>query len=166
MSGILKKWNATLSAWEIMGGGVIPKNQPPCFSAHKNGVSQTGIATAAATVVTFSTLAYDTANGFNTSTSRYVVQKAGIYLLVGGFRSTTSGFHNALLSFYKNGGEIVIGPGDVDTVLLRDLGVVYSTPLNVNDYLELRIGNYSGVTITGEGSPNYTFFQGHMIYES
>jgi hypothetical protein len=77
---------------------------PPMWRAYLNGAYT--LTAGAFTLFPYDTVTIDTVDGFNTTSSEYVVQVAGTYAVAGSFISSSSAAaHSYIFSLYYNGNE-------------------------------------------------------------
>jgi hypothetical protein len=142
-----------------LGGAPVA---PACFSVHKGGTNQTGIADSTLTQVTFSTEVYDVGSHF--ASSAWTPPAGKVALAAASFTFGTVSIGNVqLCSIYKNGSEFksISGPtssaGAGPAVVIEDIANgtdVYT----VYTFLDVDSG-----TATTTGSPAYCYFMGHWI---
>lgn len=153
--------DASITQSELAAGVV---GNGPAFSAYKSA-SQTGVASAVFTKVTFNTEEFDTNNNYDTSTSRFTATVAGYYqfnwnLDTGGVTTSI-----AISDLYKNGSSIKRSGGisiaGIGEQYINGSALVYA---NVNDYFEIYtyIGSGSTATVYG-GTVVHSFFQSILV---
>ncbi len=136
---------------------------PACFSVHKNGTDQTGIADATHTLVTWSNEIYDVGSHFASNTwtppAGKVSLKAAVYTL-----GTTTIGNGQVTGIYKNGSPFkysVVGAsafgGGSCMIAVEDIANG-SDAYTVSAYLDVNSG-----TATVVGDQTETFFMGHWI---
>ena len=137
----------------------------PKFSAHKNGVNQTGIVTDTVTKVTFTTEVYDVGGAYDAPNSKWtpgVVGKGHIDANV--YWTTTVDQAEFDLVFYKNGVDIAwtliraSGAGSFMTQMSLDFSVDA-----VTDYFEIYCYQGSGTDKIIGGGAGLTWVMGHML---
>jgi hypothetical protein len=150
-----------IAATGISGGDAVG------FSAHKNGVNQTGIASGVATKVTFGTELYDLGNFYDTSNSRWTPPSGQVH--IDGSIAITAGVTNATfaaLGLYKNGvllrqSTIVTGQGGgADGILISIDDFASGT-----DFYELFTTLTSSTTSTVSGTAASSWFTGTFLGE-
>jgi hypothetical protein len=137
----------------------------PAFSANKSA-SQTGVASAVFTKVTFDREEFDTNNNYDTSTSRFTPTVAGYYQInwnldTGGVTTsiTISDLYKNGSSFKRSGGISIAG---IAEQYVNGSALVYAN--GTTDYFEIYVYIGSGSTATVYGnSIVHTFFQGILV---
>jgi hypothetical protein len=137
----------------------------PAFSAYKSA-SQTGVASAVFTKVTFNTEEFDTNNNYDTSTSRFTPTVAGYYQMnwnldTGGVTTsiTISDLYKNGSSFKRSGGLAIAGIGEQ---YVNGSALVYAN--GTTDYFEIYVYIGSGSTATVYGATNvHSFFQSILV---
>jgi microcystin-dependent protein len=158
-------YQKTAGAWAIVANIANPGgSQAAGFRAHKNGVTQTGIASATYTKVTFGTEDYDRGGYYDAANSRWTPPAGLVHLdarawINAGMTATTS----FALHVYKNGALfrtqwLTSSANGVDAAIVNFDDVASGT-----DFYELFV--YLSSTTTGQiyGAADYTFFSGHVV---
>lgn len=159
--------NAEFLAKTATDKAVVPSNRAaiPIFSAHKNGVSQTGLVSTVATKVTFGTEEYDIGSYFASSTFTPLV--AGKYILASAVRwVNTNAVDNEQLeiSIYKNGvaykSEIWVRAG----TSFQQTSITAIVDANgTTDFFEIYATKNGAGNGDIQGVINVTYFQGMLI---
>lgn len=122
----------------------------PAFSAYQS-VAQTGITAATPTTITFTSVSYDTASCYNTSTSRFTPNVAGYYLVTAFVSFPDAGGTNGLATLIrKNNGTLTWGASSRGVNGQIYAGSLASTIAYMNgttDYLD--VAGYFGTAGTG-----------------
>ena len=139
----------------------------PMFSAYLTGLG-TGqsISHATFTVVSFSSIEYDTASCYNTSTYRFTPNVAGYYYIQSSCYMQFSGSAQVLLALRRNGADYKYGPYSYATTTYTDTSSGTSTMMYLNgttDYASVAIYQNSGSTKYVYGSVNHSYFSGCLI---
>jgi hypothetical protein len=149
---------------QIAATGIVAGAQI-AFSAHKNGVNQTGVANGVATKITFGTELYDLGNLYDTSNSRWTPPSGQVHITGSAFASAgVTAAQGLILSVYKNGvlfkSETTIA-GSTSEGIAIDIDDVASG----TDFYELFIQLSSSTTGTISGVAANTYFMGHFLGE-
>ena len=143
--------------------GNVPAPVPVGFSAHKNGVDQTGFPHATITKVTFGTELYDLGPFYDTTLSRWtppsgiVSISAGIHVPV---TVLTPGHTNVYI--YKNGVAF-------KTTFGQNVGIEGITSITISDkasgtdFYEVFVSSPSGSTYMVAGGTTVSWFMGHVV---
>lgn len=160
---IFRKWDGT--DWEIVGGLGNPGTpQPPVgFSAHRNGVNQTGLASGGLTKVIFGTTDWNIGNVYDPSLSRFQPSTEGLYLIESDVRFVGMTACTIFAQIQKNGTPIEQfvtneSAGDNSLKLSKLVRLNGST-----DYIEILAGHFSGSAKAINGSSYDTYFQASLI---
>lgn len=164
---VLKRYDAASGLWQTVGGMGLPMT-PVSFSAHKNGVDQTGITSGAFTKITFNTVEWDKGNGYDSSTSKFQPSIAGVYAVsatvdVEGVTDTKY----AQVLIYKNGvvykAGILFAPG---TAWIPASVSCFVQLNGTTDYIEIYVYQNTGSSQSVYGGSDATFFQACLIPDS
>lgn len=162
--GLAKVDNATITAV----GGVISTIMStwPVLSADLNGVSQATTGPPSTALISLSHVSIDTAGWFNTTTHRYVPQRAGNYLFMGYGQiilSAVSVNDGPEALVFKNGALAIAGSYAQDNGTGSGSLCMGIIPMNgTTDYVELRIYSPANGTFY-RGDPSQTFLKGVFI---
>ena len=88
---------------QMQAQNVVSVNKNVSFSANKNGVDQTGIASGVNTKVTFTNEGWDTNSNYDAPNSRFTPTVAGKYLMSAVSYIGTGINYSGELMLYKNG---------------------------------------------------------------
>lgn len=139
----------------------------PSFSAHRNGIDATGIATGVTQVIQFPTEDWDTHNWFDAATGRFTPQVAGYYRINGQVHFTTGIAQGNRLFAYllKNGGVVKRGVmfagSPADEGRPRVAALVYAN--GSTDYFQIASHANPAGAYTVSGSTDGTFFQAELV---
>lgn len=166
--GVLREYDAASGLWRAVGGMGLPQS-PVSFSAHKNGVNQTGIAANTIVKLTFPNTYCNFGNDYDVTTSRFTPSVAGMYIVSAGYRLLTSAAGiRSIIYLYKNGIEhnsfgwatpIASSPPSVVPGLLLYMN-------GTTDYLEVYCMHENANTRDVNGNPIITYFQACLIPDS
>lgn len=138
----------------------------PCFSAHKNGTDQTGIANGTFTKVTFGTEVFDIGSFYDAGNSRWT-PPAGMVNVIGCVFAFNNLLNDNLLviSIYKNGvrykdSQKVIGN---HVATLDGISISIIDRANGTDYYELFVFGSTGTTFDIEGDASVSYFMGSAL---
>ena len=154
-------------AGTIITSASVPTGNAPSFSARRS-TDQTAIASSVETIIVFNTVDLDTDGGFDTSTGRYTVPtgKAGKYFLSGGFRTNSSGsMTRCSVTLYVNNvpkkqyNNNQVSGGEASSFVA---GVV---DLSTGDFVDIRIFQNSGSSVSAQGPGFKTYFYGFRLSE-
>jgi hypothetical protein len=161
VAGTTYAWNGY--SWLLLtaGSSPLPANPAIGFSAHKNGVDQTGLVSGSFTKITFTTEVYDNGGYYDAANSRWT-PPAGIVHIE--FQSLISGvtaasgleagiFKNGAIN--KRGVNVAVSTSDGCKVSLDDIA-------NGADYYEAVV-LYTGSGGAANGYFGYTYFSGHVV---
>lgn len=133
------------------------------FSAHKNGVDQTGLPNATITKVTFGTELYDLGGFYDAATSRWT-PPAGIVCISAGIHVPvtvlTPGHTNVYI--HKNGVAF-------KTTFGQNVGIEGITSITISDrasgtdFYEVFVSSPSGSTYMVAGGTTVSWFMGHVV---
>jgi len=148
-----------------VGGSVFANKfsgaNQPCFSAHKNGSDQTGIADQTYTKLTFATEAFDIGSFYDAANSKWT-PPAGLVQIIG--RAYLSVVTNGIcgIAVYKNG--VLSKTALYNTDSTAD-GVEISIidRANGSDYYELYVYGTAVTTATVSGAATSSFFMGFSL---
>ncbi len=162
---VLKKYNAASGLWQAVGGMGLPQT-PVSFSAHKNGVTQTGLGTAwTATKVTFGTLAHSTGNCYDTVNSKFIAPISGLYHFNVVCRTSGVTTDKAIFASLRVNGVFAkagrIMPGVTAVNVAPDIST--DLKLAVGDYVEVYVATEDTVSRELNGTIGYTYFEGFLI---
>ena len=152
-----------LSTTEALVVPAITQISEVAFSAHKNGVYQTGVVTGVQTKITWPNENYDTNNDF--ASDRFTCSQAGKYHFEAIALMLSIDTDVSLrVSIYKNGvaflhGVSVFTPGAGN--LTCDISC--EMDLGVGDYVEAFIQHNSAASRDIYGVETFTKFSGHLI---
>ena len=164
VGGSNNTWGTELNAYLQIEHNTDGTHKQSTFSAHKNAVDQTGIATATSTKVTFETEDWDTNNNF--ASSRFTPSIAGKYHLIASVYYATSVVDTMYVNIYiyKNGalwkGQNNRASGALDLTSFMDVIVDAN---GTTDYFEVYTYHNAGTDRTIRGDVYYTYFQGYKI---
>jgi hypothetical protein len=138
----------------------------PAFSAYQT-VSQTGLTSGVVAKITFTAEDFDTANCYDTTTSRFTPNVAGYYQInaaVSLQTAASTGSH--IIYVYKNGTTFSRGNRQLSTVSMV-AGLTVSQLIYMNgttDYLEIHSFSNAGTFSTepGSASERITWFNGYL----
>lgn len=141
----------------------VPFPAVPCFSAHKNGVDQTGVADSTFTLVTWGTEVYDVGNYFASNTWTPPAGKVSLKaaFLASGLWSAGA---QVAISLYKNGGALkqanwYAGAPNLGAALIVCDDIANGTDAyTIQAYLDV-----SSSTGTLNGAANNSYFCGHWF---
>ena len=139
----------------------------PMFSAYLTGLG-TGqsITNGTFTTVAFSSIEYDTASCFNTSTYRFTPNVAGYYFIQSCCYMQFTGTAQVLLALRKNGTDYKYANYSLSPSTGGDTSSLTSTMMYLNgttDYASVAIYQNSGSTKYVYGSVNHSYFSGCLI---
>ncbi|WP_315759294.1 MULTISPECIES: hypothetical protein [unclassified Bradyrhizobium] len=136
----------------------------PCFSAHKNGTDQTGIADSTFTQVTFPTEVYDVGNYFAANAWTPPAGKVHLDAAVFISATVTTGAQIAI-TLYKNGAGFKQGNWPLSSLLGGGAGFIGCDDIaNGADVYTVQVYvDTSSGTATISGNSVLTFFSGHWI---
>lgn len=141
-------------------GTISPK---PAFSATKNGTSQTGIASATQTKVTFTTEDFDQGGYYDSTNSRWTppagVVRISACISANNSLTTDTGLIN---SIYKNGAFLKRSQNTVANTFGNAVVSIVDLA-NGTDYYEVYVNGTSGGTFDVAGATWNTYFQGEAI---
>jgi len=152
----------------ITGAGTIGATKfsavsQPCFSAHKNGTDQTGIASGVATKLTFTTEVFDIGSYYDAANSKWTPPAGAVQVTA--FASFTNQLDNtvAQLGIFKNG--TVYKKVLISASFATNDGLFISIidRANGTDYYEIYITAFSSTTITVSGIASSGYFMGLAI---
>lgn len=134
------------------------------FSANKNNVNQTGIVSATATKLTFTTEVFDIGSGYDAANSRFIAPVAGKYvfslaiLWTGGVVDQQAYY----TLIYKNGAQ-VLAPNSFASG--TSLGAFPSAALDLaaNDIIEIYVNGGGAGNKTIDGNIQYTYWNGWKV---
>ena len=133
------------------------------FSVNKNGTNQTAVVSATPTLVTWSTVTWDTNSVF--ASNKFTPVILGKYFLAAGFQWTAfADGVDTIVKIYKNGAlhkQVIIVSGSAATqgaCIAVVVEVLVST-----DYFEVYAQQGSGTDKIIDGTAAYTWFMGHKI---
>ena len=118
----------------------------PSVAAYQSAV-QTGIASSTMTQVNLQSVLWDTASGFNTTTSLYTVPLAGYYQINGSVALNTppaTGSNECIVTIYHNGAEALRGTDGNLTSHYTNVGVSGVLKCAVGDTVGLYVFQASG----------------------
>lgn len=127
----------------------------PSFSVHKNGVNQTGVATATWTKLTWPTEEFDTNNNF--AADKFTPTVAGKYLLTAWVQVYGYGFLTGTqAAIYKNGSMLYepYAGGGVSVIIDAN---------GSTDYFEVYTYHATGNTESFHGAQSKTYFHGCKV---
>lgn len=146
----------------------------PLFSAYANNTELQTFTSGTQQRVKFQVEDHDSANCYDTTTSRFTPNRAGYYQLNSEIRfDGIAGPNNELLvAIWKNGSEHKRGynstgsspnAGGSTWFAMQVSSMVYAN--GTTDYFEVyaQHGNSSSLTITGVNAPNITYFNGFYV---
>ena len=162
---VLKKYNAASGLWQAVGGMGLPQT-PVSFSAHKNSVDQTGIATGTETKITFTSIEWSTGSGYDTAQSRFQPSIQGIYLVESNIRFADLNACTIFAHISKNGVSVeqFVANENAGYNSLKLSKLIHFN--GSTDYIEIYAGHYAGSAKSVMGSTNDTFFQACLIPDS
>lgn len=137
----------------------------PAFSAHMNGVDQTGLVTATWTKLLFGTEVLDTGSHYDVSTSRWT-PPSGVYRISGAaqFEAGTVDARQYAIGVYKNGSLFrmfgIQASGTTDQAAVNGSCLVQA---NGTDYFELWAIGYGDGNKTVSGAASETWFEGSAL---
>ena len=135
----------------------------PAFSAY--AASTTLLINGAGTKVTFDAEEFDTANCFNTSTSRFTPTVAGYYQINAAVCVQATGSFYMLAQIYKNGSNYrqgSIASGNASAYNLGQVNaIVYMN--GTTDYLEIFGAQNSGSNYNTYNAAGYTYWSGCLL---
>lgn len=139
----------------------------PMFSAYLTGLG-TGqsISSATWTLVSFSSIEYDTANCYNTSTYRFTPNIAGYYFIQSCCYMSFSASGQVIVALRKNGADYKYGPFSYANASYTDTSSGTSTMMYLNgttDYASVAIYQNCGTSKYVYGSLNHSYFSGCLI---
>jgi hypothetical protein len=154
--------NAVTGALAVVNGG-SGVAAIPAFFVTKGGTDQTGVVTATATLVTWSTEVLDSHNDF--ASNKFTPTVAGTYLIVLGIYWTAAVDQAFILpriakngTLYAGGSARASGTGDQGNLMIAIVAMNGST-----DYIEAYAYQDSGSNKTISGNAGFTFFGGARI---
>ena len=159
--GYTEDTQTTAGTWAAVPSTVhlAPFSHPVIsFSVHKNGTNQTGVVTATATLVTFSTEVYD--NGSLFSSSQWTPPPGKILLTAAGLFSATVDVTLLVSYIYKNGAEFKQEIQQSSGTGNQGLGICIEDECNGTDVYAFRIRQDSGSDQVIAGSSVSTYFMG------
>lgn len=145
----------------------------PLFSAYANNTELQTFTSGIAQKVKFQVEDHDSANCYDTTTSRFIPNKAGYYQINSEIRfdGIMGTGDELLVAIYKNGIEHKRGynssgvsPNSANKWFAMQVSsMVYAN--GSTDYFEVwaQHGNSSNITITGVNAPNITYFNGFYV---
>lgn len=137
----------------------------PKFSAHKNGVNQTGIVSLVWTKITFTTEEYDIGSAYDAGNSKWIPGIIGKHCI-----SANVYYPNMIdqsemtIAIYKNG-VIYKRITTKASATSADCSFIFCQILVdvVTDYFEIYIVQVTGGDIIIWGVQEYSWFMGHML---
>ncbi|WP_456723046.1 hypothetical protein [Bradyrhizobium sp. USDA 4350] len=136
------------------------------FSAHKNGVDQTGITSAVATKVTFGTKLFDPDGCFDNTTNYRWTPPAGKVVITAALwlTGTWPSANTSTIQVYKNGAQFRGGFNDGGVANDATCFVTIVDDANGTDFYELyaSAATTSG-TVTVKGNSTWSFFMGTVL---
>lgn len=134
----------------------------PCFRANKNNVSQTGIATATDTKITFTNIARNLGGFYDDTNSRWVPSAGPVILQAELLLSGVTDQTQAIATIFKNGGialrgaSYASGTSSFARVLFVDIA-------SGTDYYEVYAQGTTATSITCSGIVSFCYFQGWAL---
>lgn len=145
-------------------GNITTLQVPACFSAHKNGTSQAGVADVTFTQVTFGTEVYDVGSHFASSTWTPPAGKVSLSaaILIAG--TVTTG-NQLALSIYKNGSGFAQGNAAMSSIFGGGGAFISCNDIanGTDAYTVYVYADLDSGTGTINGGTQNTFFCGHWI---
>jgi hypothetical protein len=135
----------------------------PAFSAYNNTIQT--ISNSTDTKISLNTELFDTANCFNTSTSRFTPNVAGYYQFTLQVRDNTGGTSGQFVAFiFKNGSTLNFGVTDLAGAVGASTFCNSLVYLNgTTDYVEAYIAQNSGSSLQISQNSASTYFQGFFV---
>ena len=137
----------------------------PKFSAHKNGVDQTGIVTATSTKMTATTEAYDVGGGYDAANSKWtpgIVGYAHIDACALWSVALTAG--TTTFNLFLNGVMYRQTYRDATATPIQGVEISLDVPVAaITDYFEIYVYQSSGANKDILGAAQYTWWMGHML---
>jgi hypothetical protein len=148
--------------------GLATEQARPSFSVHRNGVNQTGLATATFTKIQFTTKEFDTNSSFdNTANYRFMPTVAGKYQITFHVMLTIlNGGKVVIAAIYKNGAAYKQGVPAPAGTPINSAGAGVSCVLDLNgttDYVEFYCYHDHGGDDTVFGGPQQTYATGIRV---
>lgn len=146
-------------------GGNIAFRKDFCFHATKGGTSQTGITTATATKVTFTTEDFDDGAGYDASNSKFLPGVAGKYQINAAVTVVPDATATMVkVSLYKTGSEVkaaALQGSDSGHGLTAAISCVLD--LGASDYLEVYVYHTKSGNGAVEGAATVSHFSGVRV---
>lgn len=150
------------SAGRVSADNFLATNQP-CFSAHKNGTNQTGIANGVFTKATFATEVFDIGSLYDTTLSRWTPPASMVRLVAAVQFLNGLNDNNAVLAIYKNGVRYKDGQCSIGGATDSGITVTIIDRANGTDYYEVFFFGSTATTLTLEGAANACYFMGSVL---
>lgn len=156
-------WNGQ----DLTGAGTISAvkfsaTSQPCFSAHKNGTDQTGIASGVNTKLTFTTEVFDIGSFYDAANSKWTPPAGMVQITAATSVSNQTVNTVGQIIIFKNG--VAYKKAVISTGATND-GVFVSIidRANGTDFYEIYLNAFSSTTITSTGFATTTYFMGFVL---
>lgn len=138
-------------------------SKKPTFSANKNSVDQTGIASTTFTKVTFTNEVNDLGDYYDDTLSRFTPPAGTVHLIAGVYATGLTAGGICTLAVFKNGAAAnqKIYAAAATGVVGMDVGIVDTC--NGTDYYEIFVYGTTGTTFSINGIPINSYIKGTVL---
>lgn len=143
--------------------GVVQIDNAGAFYAHRNGVDQSGVATATLTPIVWTTVPFNQDSAFSAATGRWT-PSAGKYAISAGIgvASSTANKRYQIL-IYKNGAAFKSASTQASAADDLNATIACTIDASGTDFFQVYVFQNSGFTASIAGAETETWFSGHRI---